>query len=407
MYFSELRNGSCILDVDHNRLELVNVRSDGVKTDRFAMLKGPGLLLAAPEGGEQLMGGSTFQVRWVTVGTVSNVNLDYSPDNGASWFPVATNIPNTGTHAWTVPSVTTSNALLRVSNTADTAMNDDSNAGFTITGSPPVTAIPLGDTWLYNDTGTDLGASWMLPSYDDSAWAMGAAQLGYGDGDEATVLSHPNPQQPSIYFRKHIMVTRPVMRADLAGIVDDGLAVWINGTQVMSLYMANGTGYAAFASATSADNQPVTGAVPLTPNPFVLGDNVVAVMVKQASATSSDVSFDLSLTLGLGDLPATDAGTAPMDAAVAVDASVPPADASVPMDASTPRDASAAPDAALPGDASVVTPPDASVEPAPDAGTSDAPARKCGCQSGSPVSSSVGAWLAALLWWHSARRRRR
>jgi MYXO-CTERM domain-containing protein len=52
-----------------------------------------------------------------------------------------------------------------------------------------------------------------------------------------------------------------------------------------------------YASAGSADNAEETTPIDLTVNPFVVGANVIAVLVKQSSGTSSDVSFDLELTL--------------------------------------------------------------------------------------------------------------
>ena len=51
------------------------------------------------------------------------------------------------------------------------------------------TLIPTGATWRYLDDGSDQGSAWADPTFDDSAWAAGPAELGYGDGDEATVVS--------------------------------------------------------------------------------------------------------------------------------------------------------------------------------------------------------------------------
>src|SRR5690349_15950399 len=50
------------------------------------------------------------------------------------------------------------------------------------------TLVTAGATWRYLDTGVDAGPTWIQPTYDDSAWRSGAAPLGYGDGDEATVV---------------------------------------------------------------------------------------------------------------------------------------------------------------------------------------------------------------------------
>jgi len=52
-----------------------------------------------------------------------------------------------------------------------------------------ITLLPAGSTWKYLDNGSDQGTAWQAPDFNDSAWASGPAQLGYGDGDEATVIN--------------------------------------------------------------------------------------------------------------------------------------------------------------------------------------------------------------------------
>ncbi|MFP2931343.1 galactose oxidase-like domain-containing protein [Pyxidicoccus sp. 3LG] len=160
-------------------------------------------------------------------------------------------------------------------------------------------AIAFGDTWRYDDRGVDNGTGWTAPAYGESGWKTGPAQLGYGDGDEATALLRLTPRQPSYYFRKKVRLDKPVTEAQLRVLFDDGVGVWVNGTLLFQRNLGNGTAYGAWASGTSGDNAVVTAPLPLSPNPFVVGDNVVAVMVKQAGATSSDVSFDLELLLWL------------------------------------------------------------------------------------------------------------
>jgi len=44
-------------------------------------------------------------------------------------------------------------------------------------------------TWTYLDDGSNQGTAWRTPAFNDSTWASGPAQLGYGDGDETTVVS--------------------------------------------------------------------------------------------------------------------------------------------------------------------------------------------------------------------------
>jgi hypothetical protein len=49
--------------------------------------------------------------------------------------------------------------------------------------------VPTGAIWKYLDNGSDQGTAWRSAGFNDASWASGPAQLGYGDGDEATVVS--------------------------------------------------------------------------------------------------------------------------------------------------------------------------------------------------------------------------
>jgi hypothetical protein len=158
-------------------------------------------------------------------------------------------------------------------------------------------AISFGATWKYDDRGVDPGSQWMTPSFNDTAWKSGPAQLGYGDGDEATRLTKTAVSQPSVYFRRHVTLAGSVTQAALRVLHDDGVAVWVNGQQVFSKYVALGTAHGVYASATSQDNELSSGSIALSPNPFREGDNVIAVMIKQSSGSSSDISFDFELTV--------------------------------------------------------------------------------------------------------------
>src|ERR1051325_588055 len=52
------------------------------------------------------------------------------------------------------------------------------------------TFVPFKSTWKYLDNGTDQGSAWQSLLFDDSSWKSGPAELGYGDGDEGTVVSY-------------------------------------------------------------------------------------------------------------------------------------------------------------------------------------------------------------------------
>jgi len=162
--------------------------------------------------------------------------------------------------------------------------------------------ISQGSTWKYLDDGSDQGTAWQQPGFDDSGWAQGPAQLGYGDGDEATVLSYgsdPNHKYITYYFRQSFQVTDPDEKPILkVGIVrDDGAVVYINGTEVFRSNMPSGEiNYQTNASHTvSGDDEDTFFTYKFLSDVLQSGDNTIAVEIHQRSATSSDISFDLEM----------------------------------------------------------------------------------------------------------------
>lgn len=318
MHVSELQNGSCLLDVQGRRLSLVNIRADGGVTDRFTMVKGEGLVVADPDGGEHLQKGTPHEIRWATVGDIPAVKVEVSTDGGQTFTTLAGAAPNTGHHSWNVPEIETTRALVRVSSATNQGVFDESNAGFSIGVAGAATVIPYGSEWRYSDQGEDLGAAWQSPGFDDAGWPSGPAQLGYGDGDESTLLTNATPNHPSVYFRRRFSLEAAPTAADLQVVHDDGVAVWINGALVFSEHVDNGIDHASLASSPSEENETSKVSIPLTPGPFVIGENTIAVMVKQSTDASTDLSFDLALhvtfplpegTGGTGGSSTTSAGT--------------------------------------------------------------------------------------------------
>ncbi len=159
--------------------------------------------------------------------------------------------------------------------------------------------VATGSVWSYLDNGSDQGSAWTAPDYDDSGWASGAAQLGYGDGDEVTTVGFggdANAKYPTTYFRHRFNVDDPSEFESLAIrlLHDDGAAVYINGTEVVRSNLAADAGFSDFTPATAvgeSDFFDFTADLSV----LVAGENIIAVEIHQISATSSDISFDLSL----------------------------------------------------------------------------------------------------------------
>ncbi|SEU16484.1 Kelch motif-containing protein [Myxococcus fulvus] len=268
-------------------LEL-KVTTDGMQHDA--------LFLESPNGGETLRPGQLQTVQWMTHGAgVDTVDVQFSQDDGASWSTVETGVSNIGFYEWKVPRMETSQGVLRIKDAARPDIEDKTDLPFTITATPRFKAITFGEYWKLDDRNVSPGAQWTSPGFNDSAWRQGPGRLGYGDGDEHTVLTKTNPVQPSVYFRKKLTLDEAIRTAHLQVLHDDGVAVWVNGRLVFSRFMDNGVEHGAFASGVVKDA--VLSTFSFDGSVFVEGENIIAVMVKQANAESSDVTFDLELEL--------------------------------------------------------------------------------------------------------------
>ncbi len=165
-----------------------------------------------------------------------------------------------------------------------------------------VPLIPLGSTWKYLDNGSNQGTAWRASAFNDASWASGPAELGYGDGGEATVVSYgPSSSSKYIttYFRKTISI--PDVNAypgyKLRIKRDDGVVVYLNGTEIFRQNFGTGTiSYTTLTYASVGDTEEgqLLEAL-LRPDQFTNGNNTLAVEIHQSSGSSSDLSFDLEL----------------------------------------------------------------------------------------------------------------
>lgn len=91
------------------------------------------LTLLSPNGSEFIIGGADYDITWSTTGTVESVLVEFSIDDGKTWTEVyPPNAGNTGSYSWLIPIVDSYDCLVRVSNAADPAVNDSSDAVFAI-----------------------------------------------------------------------------------------------------------------------------------------------------------------------------------------------------------------------------------------------------------------------------------
>ncbi len=92
----------------------------------------PTPVITSPNGGETWYAGAVQNITWLPATYFSTVNIDYSLDNGSTWVNIVTNQSNSGSYSWTLPSLNSASALIRVSNYSNTSVYDVSNALFTL-----------------------------------------------------------------------------------------------------------------------------------------------------------------------------------------------------------------------------------------------------------------------------------
>jgi len=163
--------------------------------------------------------------------------------------------------------------------------------------------ISAGAVWRHLDDGSDPGTAWRQLAFDDSAWRSGPAQLGYGDGDEATVIrfgTNAANKHVTTYFRHSFAVTDPAAYSNLSLqlLRDDGAVVYLNDREVFRSNLPGGAiEYRTLASAGigGAAESAFVQTIIATSN-LMSGRNLLAVEIHQSATNSSDLSFDLTLS---------------------------------------------------------------------------------------------------------------
>jgi CotH kinase protein/Lamin Tail Domain/Chitobiase/beta-hexosaminidase C-terminal domain/PA14 domain len=156
--------------------------------------------------------------------------------------------------------------------------------------------------WKYQADGSDLGSAWRTDGFNDNSWPIGTAELGYGDGDEATTIpivdidpSEGGIQKPATYyFRRSFTAANVSQITNLALKVeyDDAFAVYLNGVLIDgNLPLDPAHDY--YPGGNSVED--VISNSSISPALLRNGVNTICVEIHQLNNTSSDVSMNLSL----------------------------------------------------------------------------------------------------------------
>jgi serine/threonine-protein kinase len=153
----------------------------------------------------------------------------------------------------------------------------------------PPYLVEEGDPWRYFK-GTRLpspGDEWTRPEFDDGDWLEGPTGIGYGDGDDATVLDDMRWSYADVYARRSLTIPDPTRhsRIVLSVDADDGFAAWLNGELAGAARMDPKSGRVTeqFDAGTKVEID-LTGKVRA-------GRNVIAIRVGNFRVDSSDLSL--------------------------------------------------------------------------------------------------------------------
>ena len=174
--------------------------------------------------------------------------------------------------------------------------------------SPAQTLVSMTNTWRYNQ-GTDLGRAWRESHYSDTNWPIGNA-LFFVEDDPLPAPKNTPLEIGAItyYFRTTFFLHTNLPNLHLVAhtVVDDGLVAYLNGSEVLRLFVAPGEVHWATRAGRDITDAFYEGPFSIPTDSLQDGENSLAVEVHQSSANSPDVVFGMVLEATYDPEPDTD-----------------------------------------------------------------------------------------------------
>jgi hypothetical protein len=118
------------------------------------VMSSPTITITSPNGGENLVGGTTYTIRWTSSQTFDSIDIEYY--NGTQWKMIVYGTQDDGSYSWLVPNISTTNARLWIKGWSSGGNPSDySDNTFTISkfsGSITVTSPNGGEVWVAGST---------------------------------------------------------------------------------------------------------------------------------------------------------------------------------------------------------------------------------------------------------------
>jgi beta propeller repeat protein len=142
-----------ITDINNS---MVTDQSDGM----FTISEVPSITVISPNGGEDWEVGSTHEISWYYT-NVKNVKIEYSTNNGNSWFEITASTPGNGIYLWTVPNTPSTQCRVRIID-VNSAASDISNDVFMISSSPnPILTVATPNGGEHYEPGSTVTIKWV------------------------------------------------------------------------------------------------------------------------------------------------------------------------------------------------------------------------------------------------------
>jgi len=90
------------------------------------------ITVLTPNGGEDWTIGSSQNITWETIGTITDVKIELQRSVGGSWETIIASTTNDGSYPWAVDGSATTEALIKVTKVGDITVTDTSGAVFSI-----------------------------------------------------------------------------------------------------------------------------------------------------------------------------------------------------------------------------------------------------------------------------------
>ncbi|MFC1509666.1 choice-of-anchor D domain-containing protein, partial [Candidatus Omnitrophota bacterium] len=130
----DIQSDNCKVRITDSSDSNITDQSNGVFS--ITQDKQENITIINPNGGESWTTNNVHQITWTSSKEEGNVRLEYSTDGGSNWTKIVEQTTTSvGSYSWTVPNVSSTNCRIRITDSSDASITDQSDAVFTISGS--------------------------------------------------------------------------------------------------------------------------------------------------------------------------------------------------------------------------------------------------------------------------------